>query len=52
MPYAAYFDGGIAMHGLDSVPPYPASHGCVRISMPEAPAVYAFVSVGTPVYVY
>ena len=52
MPYAAYFDGGIAIHGLDSVPGYPASHGCVRISMPEAPTVYAFVSVGTPVYVY
>jgi peptidoglycan hydrolase-like protein with peptidoglycan-binding domain len=52
MPYAAYFDGGIAIHGLDYVPAYPASHGCVRVSMPEAPTVYAFVSVGTPVYVY
>jgi peptidoglycan hydrolase-like protein with peptidoglycan-binding domain len=52
MPYAAYFDGGIAIHGLDYVPAYPASHGCVRVSMPEAPTVYAFVSVGTPVYVF
>jgi peptidoglycan hydrolase-like protein with peptidoglycan-binding domain len=52
MPYAAYFDGGIAIHGLDYVPAYPASHGCVRVSMPEAPTVYAFVAVGTPVYVY
>jgi peptidoglycan hydrolase-like protein with peptidoglycan-binding domain len=52
MPYAAYFDGGIAIHGLDYVPAYPASHGCVRVSMPEAPTVYTFVSVGTPVYVF
>jgi peptidoglycan hydrolase-like protein with peptidoglycan-binding domain len=52
MPYAAYFDGGIAIHGLDYVPAYPASHGCVRVSMPEAPMVYAFISVGTPVFVF
>ena len=52
MPYAAYFDGGIAIHGLDYVPAYPASHGCVRVSMPEAPTVYAFISVGTPVFVF
>jgi lipoprotein-anchoring transpeptidase ErfK/SrfK len=27
-----YFNGGIAVHGYSSVPPYPASHGCVRVS--------------------
>jgi lipoprotein-anchoring transpeptidase ErfK/SrfK len=27
-----YFNGGIAIHGEGSVPPYPASHGCVRVS--------------------
>ncbi|MCK2216294.1 L,D-transpeptidase family protein [Actinomadura sp. ATCC 31491] len=27
-----YFNGGIAVHGYASVPPYPASHGCVRVS--------------------
>lgn len=27
-----YFDGGIAVHGASSVPPYPASHGCVRVT--------------------
>ncbi|GAA1850332.1 L,D-transpeptidase family protein [Myceligenerans crystallogenes] len=27
-----YFNGGIALHGSDSVPPFPASHGCVRVS--------------------
>ncbi|MFC4059101.1 peptidoglycan-binding protein [Planomonospora corallina] len=28
----AYFNGGIAVHGYGSVPPRPASHGCVRVS--------------------
>jgi peptidoglycan hydrolase-like protein with peptidoglycan-binding domain len=28
-----YFNGGIAIHGIASVPPYPASHGCARLSV-------------------
>ncbi|MFB9724088.1 L,D-transpeptidase [Planobispora longispora] len=28
-----YFNGGIAVHGYGAVPPYPASHGCVRVSV-------------------
>lgn len=28
-----YFNGGIAVHGAPSVPPYPASHGCARVSI-------------------
>ncbi|MFC4564468.1 peptidoglycan-binding protein [Nocardiopsis mangrovi] len=28
-----YFNGGIAVHGYNSVPPYPASHGCARVSI-------------------
>ncbi|GAA4736440.1 hypothetical protein GCM10023216_32130 [Isoptericola chiayiensis] len=27
-----YFTGGIAVHGSGSIPPYPASHGCIRVS--------------------
>ena len=27
-----YFNGGIAIHGYTSVPGYPASHGCTRVS--------------------
>jgi peptidoglycan hydrolase-like protein with peptidoglycan-binding domain len=27
-----YFNGGIAVHGAPSVPPYPASHGCTRVT--------------------
>jgi peptidoglycan hydrolase-like protein with peptidoglycan-binding domain len=29
-----YFVGGIAVHGSNSIPNYPASHGCVRVSVP------------------
>jgi len=29
-----YFTGGIAVHGSNHVPDYPASHGCVRVSVP------------------
>jgi peptidoglycan hydrolase-like protein with peptidoglycan-binding domain len=28
-----YFNGGIAVHGANSVPPYAASHGCARLSI-------------------
>ena len=30
-PY--YFNGGIAIHGSTSIPPYAASHGCCRLSI-------------------
>ena len=29
-----YFSGGEAVHGSNSIPDYPASHGCVRVSVP------------------
>jgi hypothetical protein len=52
MPFASYFVGGIAMHEYSDVPAYPASHGCVRLPAGEANRVYAFASLGTPVYVF
>ena len=52
MPYASFFTGGDAIHCLYPVPAYPASHGCVRVSMPEAPFVYGFLRLGTPVFVF
>jgi lipoprotein-anchoring transpeptidase ErfK/SrfK len=27
-----YFTGGYAIHGSPSIPPHPASHGCIRVS--------------------
>jgi lipoprotein-anchoring transpeptidase ErfK/SrfK len=52
LPYASYFTGGIAFHEYPDVPPYPASHGCVRVPSPEAPGVYRFAKLGTSVIVY
>lgn len=40
MPWASYFTGGIAVHQSDSIPAYPASHGCIRISQLFAKHVY------------
>lgn len=48
---AQYFNGAIAIHGSTSVPAYPASHGCVRISMNAAEWFPDELIVGTPVYV-
>ena len=47
-----YFTGGYAIHGNPSVPPYPASHGCVRVPMWVAPHLYRTVPYGETVYVY
>ena len=51
LPYASYFNNGIAFHEYPDVPAYPASHGCVRVGAPEAPVVYEFATIGTPVLV-
>ena len=47
-----YIVGGIAIHGSPDVPPYPASHGCIRIPMFASHRLPKMVEVGTPVYVY
>jgi lipoprotein-anchoring transpeptidase ErfK/SrfK len=51
LPYASYFNNGIAFHEYPDVPAYPASHGCVRVPAPEAPVVYAFATAQTTVIV-
>ncbi len=52
MPYASFFHNGEGLHGYEDVPAYPASHGCVRLPMPEAPWVYQFASMGSKVFVF
>lgn len=48
-----YFkSGGYAIHGSRSVPYYPASHGCVRITVRAADRLYDSVPVGTTVRIY
>jgi peptidoglycan hydrolase-like protein with peptidoglycan-binding domain len=49
-PY--YFNGSDAVHGLASVPTYPASHGCARIPMHIADYFYTLVHQGESVFVF
>ncbi|MGK2931329.1 MAG: L,D-transpeptidase family protein [Solirubrobacterales bacterium] len=51
LPFASYFNNGIAFHEYPDVPPYPASHGCVRVPTPEAKRVYNFASINRVVVV-
>jgi hypothetical protein len=48
----SYFYQGWAIHGSGSVPTYPASHGCVRITNPVADRLFAVLKIGTRVAVY
>jgi lipoprotein-anchoring transpeptidase ErfK/SrfK len=48
----AYFDGPYAVHGAPSVPPFPASHGCIRITTTAMDGLYDKLVPGTRVIVY
>lgn len=53
MYYSTYFHGGYAVHGYASVPPnYPASHGCVRLPIPDAHRVFDSISLGEDIFIY
>jgi cell wall hydrolase len=52
MYYSSFFVGAFAIHGYHSVPPYPASHGCVRIPLWVAYRVYSLIDYGTAIYIY
>jgi lipoprotein-anchoring transpeptidase ErfK/SrfK len=50
-----FFTGtGIAFHGSPSIPPYPASHGCVRMTNAAIDWIWAnnIIPLGTAVWVY
>ena len=47
-----YFKEGWAMHGSPSVPAYPASHGCVRVSDDDQDFVFPLIPVGGQISVY
>jgi hypothetical protein len=47
-----YFIRGYAIHGYPEVPTYAASHGCLRVPIPDAPAIFSWVQYGTAVDVY
>ena len=50
MPFAMFFRGGYAMH-QGYVPPYAASHGCIRLPREMAEAFFNAAPYGTPVIV-
>jgi hypothetical protein len=47
-----YFYRGYAVHGSTSVPAYPASHGCVRVTIPAMNRLWSQLRIGMPVSVY
>ncbi|CAN5174695.1 L,D-transpeptidase family protein [soil metagenome] len=47
-----YFYGGYAIHGSGSVPPFPASHGCVRVGIEDMDFLRTRIAIGMPVYLY
>jgi peptidoglycan hydrolase-like protein with peptidoglycan-binding domain len=47
-----YFIRGYAIHGYADVPTFAASHGCLRMPIPDAASIYGWVQMGTPVDVY
>jgi lipoprotein-anchoring transpeptidase ErfK/SrfK len=47
-----YFYEGWAIHGSNSVPAYPASHGCVRVTRADALWLFPKMPVGFPVVIY
>ncbi len=47
-----YFVGGYAIHGNPSVPPYPASHGCVRVPNFVIYRLFGSEPYGETVHVY
>ena len=47
-----YFYEGWAIHGSMSVPAYPASHGCIRVTLADALWLYPRVPIGFSVVIY
>jgi N-acetylmuramoyl-L-alanine amidase len=47
-----YFYRGYAVHGSTSVPTYPASHGCVRVTIPAMNRLWSVLRIGMPVHIY
>jgi hypothetical protein len=52
MYYSFYFYGGYAVHGYESVPDYPASHGCIRTFIADQPEIYNRINFGESIYVF
>jgi hypothetical protein len=52
MVFSNYFVRGYAIHGYFEVPVYAASHGCLRVPVPDAVPIYRWLRLGDAVDVY
>jgi hypothetical protein len=52
MYYSFYFYGGYAVHGYESVPDYPASHGCIRTFIADQPEIFERINYGESIFVF
>jgi hypothetical protein len=52
MYYSWYFYGGYAVHGYNSVPDYPASHGCLRTFIADQPEIYERIFYGQDIFIW
>ncbi|HEX5610100.1 MAG TPA: L,D-transpeptidase [Solirubrobacterales bacterium] len=52
MYYSFYFYGGYAVHGYESVPDYPASHGCLRTFIADQPEIYERINFGEDIFIW
>jgi hypothetical protein len=52
MVHSSYFIGGYAIHGYASVPNYPASHGCLRVPIPNAASIFNWIDIGDQIFLY
>jgi len=50
--YPSYFFEGWAVHGSNSVPAKPASHGCVRVPRGADKMLFGMMPVGMKIYLY
>jgi hypothetical protein len=47
-----YFHGGYAVHGYASVPVFNASHGCLRVPIPNAASIFRWIRLGDRIDLY
>ena len=52
MVHSSYFIRGYAIHGYADVPAFNASHGCLRVPIPDASRIFNWLHIGDRVIVY
>ena len=52
MVFSNYFIRGYAIHGYHEVPTFAASHGCLRVPIPDAVPIFNWIRLGDRIDVY